>query len=223
MFELNGVPIGVSICEDIWEPGPPAMTEALAGAQVLVNLSASPYRRGYGARRERMLDPARRGLPGGRGVREHRRRPGRARVRRAQRGREPRGRPCSRAGPQFEESLAVCSIDPREVVAARLRDTRHRANVRHQRRAEGRAALGHGEPRPDHGGPPGAGPAPSAWAASWPSRWAPRRRGVRRAAHRAARLRREERLREGGAGALRRDRLGAGRAHRRGRRRARSA
>src|SRR5918997_2453457 len=39
IFELNGSPIGVSICEDIWEPGPPAMTEALAGAQVIVNLS----------------------------------------------------------------------------------------------------------------------------------------------------------------------------------------
>ena len=55
IVELNGVPIGLSICEDIWEPGPPAMTEALAGAQVIINLSASPYRRGVGAGRERML------------------------------------------------------------------------------------------------------------------------------------------------------------------------
>src|ERR687893_2599961 len=55
IVELNGVPIGLSICEDIWEPGPPAMTEALAGAQVILNLSASPYRAGVGARRERML------------------------------------------------------------------------------------------------------------------------------------------------------------------------
>src|SRR4029453_16083479 len=55
IFELNGIPIGISICEDIWEPGPPAMTEALGGAQLIVNLSASPYRAGYGQRRERML------------------------------------------------------------------------------------------------------------------------------------------------------------------------
>ena len=41
IVEINGIP-GVSICEDIWEPGPPAMTEALGGAQVIVNLSASP-------------------------------------------------------------------------------------------------------------------------------------------------------------------------------------
>jgi NAD+ synthase (glutamine-hydrolysing) len=37
--------------------------------------------------------------------------------------------------PQFEESLTVCTIDPRAVTSARLRDTRHRANVRRQRRA----------------------------------------------------------------------------------------
>ena len=43
LIELNGVAIGLTICEDIWEPGPPATTEALAGAQVIVNLSASPY------------------------------------------------------------------------------------------------------------------------------------------------------------------------------------
>jgi NAD+ synthase (glutamine-hydrolysing) len=55
LFELNGVPVGITVCEDIWEAGPPALSEALAGAQVIVNLSASPYRIGYGARRERML------------------------------------------------------------------------------------------------------------------------------------------------------------------------
>ena len=32
-FELNGVTVGLTICEDIWEPGPPATTEALAGAR----------------------------------------------------------------------------------------------------------------------------------------------------------------------------------------------
>ena len=59
IVELNGVPIGLSICEDIWEPGPPAMTEALAGAQVILNLSASPYRRGVGAAARAHADPAR--------------------------------------------------------------------------------------------------------------------------------------------------------------------
>ena len=47
--------IGLTICEDIWEPGPPASDEALAGAEVIVNISASPYHIGKGAQRERML------------------------------------------------------------------------------------------------------------------------------------------------------------------------
>jgi NAD+ synthase (glutamine-hydrolysing) len=134
IFELNGTPIGVTVCEDIWEPGPPAMTEALAGAQVIVNLSASPYRIGYGHGRERML------------------------VQRAvdnlaavvfvntvggqdelvfdghSLAVDQDGRILARC-PQFEESLTLCTIDPREVSSARLRDTRHRANVRRQRRA----------------------------------------------------------------------------------------
>jgi NAD+ synthase (glutamine-hydrolysing) len=134
IVEVNGVPIGLSICEDIWEPGPPAMSEALAGAQVIVNLSASPYRAGYGARRERML------------------------VQRAvdylaavvfvntiggqdelvfdghSLAIDQDGQVLARA-PQFEESLTLCTIDPRAIAAARLRDTRHRVNVRRQRRA----------------------------------------------------------------------------------------
>jgi len=134
IVEVNGIPIGISICEDIWEPGPPAMSEALAGAQVILNLSASPYRAGYGPRRERML------------------------VQRAvdylasvvfvntvggqdelvfdghSLAIDQDGEVLARA-PQFEESLTLCTIDPRAVAAARLRDTRHRVNVRRQRRA----------------------------------------------------------------------------------------
>ena len=52
---VNGAAIGLTICEDIWEPGPPASDEALAGAEVIVNISASPFHRGKGAERERML------------------------------------------------------------------------------------------------------------------------------------------------------------------------
>src|SRR5215212_7012962 len=134
IFELNGVPIGITVCEDIWEPGPPAMTEALAGAQVILNVSASPYRRGVGERRERML------------------------IQRAvdnltavvfvntvggqdelvfdghSLAIDQDGRTLARA-PQFEEALTICTIDPRAIAAARLRDTRHRVNVRRQRRA----------------------------------------------------------------------------------------
>ncbi|HEY6780078.1 MAG TPA: NAD(+) synthase, partial [Thermoleophilaceae bacterium] len=42
---------------------------------------------------------------------------------------------------QFEESLQLCTIQPREVAAARLRDTRHRENVQRERRVAGTAAA----------------------------------------------------------------------------------
>ncbi|MES1928271.1 NAD+ synthetase [Salinisphaera dokdonensis CL-ES53] len=42
VFELNGRQVGVTICEDIWEKGPAAQARA-AGAEVLVNLNASPF------------------------------------------------------------------------------------------------------------------------------------------------------------------------------------
>ncbi len=55
LVQLGEVTLGLTICEDIWEPGPPASEEALAGATVLVNISASPYHAGKGSERERML------------------------------------------------------------------------------------------------------------------------------------------------------------------------
>ncbi len=55
LVEVNGVRLGLTICEDIWYPGPPASAEALAGASLIVNPSASPYHRGKGADRERMI------------------------------------------------------------------------------------------------------------------------------------------------------------------------
>ncbi len=55
LVRLGGVPTGLTICEDLWEPGPPGSEEALAGATLLVNASASPYHVGKGLERERML------------------------------------------------------------------------------------------------------------------------------------------------------------------------
>ena len=55
LIELGGLRIGLTICEDIWFPGPPASVEALAGAALIVNASASPYHRGKGVSRERMV------------------------------------------------------------------------------------------------------------------------------------------------------------------------
>lgn len=39
--DVEGLVLGVEICEDLWVPAPPSSTQALAGATVLVNLSAS--------------------------------------------------------------------------------------------------------------------------------------------------------------------------------------
>ena len=47
--------VGVTICEDVWQPGPPATDLALAGGQLLVNLSASPFHVGKAEEREDML------------------------------------------------------------------------------------------------------------------------------------------------------------------------
>jgi len=55
VFQLAGAKIGVNICEDIWYPAGPTKTQALAGAQLVVNISASPYHAGKGLSRERML------------------------------------------------------------------------------------------------------------------------------------------------------------------------
>jgi NAD+ synthase (glutamine-hydrolysing) len=55
VVELGGLRVGLTICEDVWFPGPPASVEALSGASLIVNASASPYHRGKGAARERMV------------------------------------------------------------------------------------------------------------------------------------------------------------------------
>src|SRR5918997_5249385 len=47
--------IGPTVCEDIWQPGPPATDLALAGAHVVANISASPFHLGKGVEREEML------------------------------------------------------------------------------------------------------------------------------------------------------------------------
>ena len=55
IFAYGDVLFGVNICEDIWYPGGPTQVQALAGAQIIINISASPYHAGKGKDRERML------------------------------------------------------------------------------------------------------------------------------------------------------------------------
>ena len=54
-IEVDGRRIGLTVCEDVWAPGPPASSEAEAGAALIANPSGSPYHRGKGREREEML------------------------------------------------------------------------------------------------------------------------------------------------------------------------
>ncbi len=42
-YVIGGVPVGVSVCEDIWFAGGPVADQGRAGAKLVVNLNASPY------------------------------------------------------------------------------------------------------------------------------------------------------------------------------------
>lgn len=55
LYCIGGVRVGVSICEDAWNPAGPIAAQAAAGAELIVNLNASPYAEGRPAERERML------------------------------------------------------------------------------------------------------------------------------------------------------------------------
>lgn len=64
LFEIKGVPVGLTICEDIWDPAP-ADRAVAAGAQLLLNLNASPFHTGKAPEREELLQQRARetGLP----------------------------------------------------------------------------------------------------------------------------------------------------------------
>src|SRR3954447_12992151 len=139
-IELNGVTLGLTVCEDIWEPGPPATAGALAGAEVIVNLSASPYHLGKGLERERMLvQRARDNLVAvlfcnAVGGQDELLFDGHSL------GIDQDGELIARA-PQFEEALTLCTVHPGAVASARLRDPRHRTAVRRERGEHGTLAT----------------------------------------------------------------------------------
>ena len=56
IFTLKSTPIGLSICEDLWYPGDPIRTQALyGGAELIVNISSSPYHAGKSTFRDKMI------------------------------------------------------------------------------------------------------------------------------------------------------------------------
>jgi NAD+ synthase (glutamine-hydrolysing) len=117
--------VGPTICEDVWQPGPPATDLALAGAQLLVNLSASPFHVGKAEEREEMLVTRARdtssflafcNLVGGQDELVF---DGHSLVL------DDSGEVVARA-PGFEEHLLVVDLEPTFAVGRRLRDVRRR-------------------------------------------------------------------------------------------------
>ena len=125
LLHLGDVLVGPTICEDIWQPGPPATDLALAGAQLVVNASASPYHVGKAEDREEMLVTRARdnasylafcNLVGGQDELVF---DGHSVVL------DDEGEVLARA-PGFEEALLVVDLDPTESIGRRLRDVRRR-------------------------------------------------------------------------------------------------
>src|SRR5678816_3920532 len=55
LVTVKGTVVGVNICEDIWLPEGPTRGQAAAGAEVIVNINASPFHLGKSRSREQML------------------------------------------------------------------------------------------------------------------------------------------------------------------------
>ena len=55
LFTICGVPVGVTICEDIWQADGPVHHQAKAGATLNININASPYHRGKFDERQQMV------------------------------------------------------------------------------------------------------------------------------------------------------------------------
>lgn len=56
LYTLNGIKVGINICEDIWHSDGPALTQSRAGADIIININASPYEMGKPAVREKILE-----------------------------------------------------------------------------------------------------------------------------------------------------------------------
>jgi NAD+ synthase (glutamine-hydrolysing) len=129
LLELGGTLVGPTICEDMWQPGPPATELALAGAQLLTNISASPFHVCRDREREEMFATRARdnacfvAFCNAVGGQDELIFDGHSLVL------DEEGHVLARA-PGFEEALLVVDIDPADAVGRRLRDVRRRALAR---------------------------------------------------------------------------------------------
>ena len=129
LVRLGDCLIGPTVCEDMWQPGPPATDLALAGAELLVNLSASPFHVGKERDREEMFVQRARdnvcfvAFCNAVGGQDELIFDGHSCVL------DDEGEVLARA-PGFEEALLVVDVEPHAVVGRRLRDVRRRALAR---------------------------------------------------------------------------------------------
>jgi len=132
LLEHGGTLVGPTICEDMWQPGPPATDLALAGAQLLVNLSASPFHLLRDREREEMFATRARdnsclvAFCNSVGGQDELLFDGNSLVL------DEEGHLLAR-GPSFEEALLVVDIEPADAIGRRLRDVRRRALARDRR------------------------------------------------------------------------------------------
>jgi NAD+ synthase (glutamine-hydrolysing) len=132
LLRIGEALVGPTVCEDIWQPGPPATDLALAGAHVIANISASPFHVGKGLEREDMLITRARDntcwvvLVNAVGGQDELIFDGHSVVI------DEEGHVVARA-PSFEEALLVVDIDASTAVARRLVDARRRALARDQK------------------------------------------------------------------------------------------
>src|ERR671930_832759 len=121
--------IGPTVCEDLWQPGPPATDLALAGAQLITNISASPFHVHRDREREEMFATRARdnacfvAFCNAVGGQDELIFDGHSLVL------DEEGHVLARA-PGFEEALLVVDVDPADAVGRRLRDVRRRALAR---------------------------------------------------------------------------------------------
>ncbi len=55
VYVINGVHVGVNVCEDIWHGLGPMEVQCAAGAELIININGSPYQAGKVGERERLL------------------------------------------------------------------------------------------------------------------------------------------------------------------------
>ena len=129
LLQLGETLIGPTICEDLWQPGPPATDLALAGAQLIANISASPFHLCRDREREEMFATRARdnscfiAFCNSVGAQDELVFDGHSLVL------DEDGAVVARA-PGFEEALLVVDVEPAEAVGRRLRDLRRRALAR---------------------------------------------------------------------------------------------